>query len=63
MLCYLYKNSRRKNMATFDEYYAQSSEDTKSDHYDEHTDRWVDEASESVYGHSGHCDVHTDKIY
>ena len=47
-------------MADFEDYYAQSSGSSTSEHYDKHTDRWVDEASESVYGHSGHCDVHTD---
>ena len=47
-------------MANFEEYLAQSTTNQASYHYDEHTDRWVDEASVSVYGHSGHCDVHTD---
>lgn len=51
-------------MPTFEDYYAQSAQGSSasaSAHYDEHTDRWVDEASISVYGHSGHCDVHTDQ--
>ncbi len=48
-------------MSMFEEYLSQDeSIFNQSQHYDEHTDRWVDEASESVYGHSGHCDVHTD---
>lgn len=49
-------------MVTFEDYYAQSSQGaSSSSHYDVHTDRWVDEASISVYGHSGHVDVHTDE--
>lgn len=50
-------------MSLFEEYMAQDAGSLVSDsvHYDKHTDRWVDEASESVYGHSGHCDVHTDE--
>lgn len=48
-------------MSAFEEYLSQDATCTgSSNHYDEHTDRWVDEASESVYGHSGHCDSHTD---
>lgn len=48
-------------MSSFEEYILQeSSFSENSSHYDEHTDRWVDEASVSIYGHSGHCDVHTD---
>lgn len=48
-------------MSMFEEYLSQDATCTSSvSHYDEHTDRWVDEASESVYGHSGHCDIHTD---
>lgn len=31
-----------------------------SSHYDVHTDVWADEADEP-YGHSGHCDSHTDE--
>ncbi len=49
-------------MSTFEEYLSQSDYSYSStSHYDEHTDRWVDEASVSVYGHSGHADVHTDE--
>lgn len=50
-------------MSLFDEYLSQDSNigSGAANHYDEHTDRWVDEASESIYGHSGHCDVHTDE--
>lgn len=48
-------------MSIFEEYLAQSSGSSTSAHYDEHTDRWVDEADKSTYGHSGHADVHTDK--
>lgn len=48
-------------MASFEDYYNQSSQDDVSYHYDEHTDRWVDEAGQSVWGHSGHVDVHTDE--
>lgn len=49
-------------MLNFDEYLLQeSSYSENSSHYDEHTDKWVDEASVSIYGHSGHCDVHTDE--
>ena len=48
-------------MSLFEEYLSQDTSSSKSAHYDEHTDNWVDEASESVYGHSGHCDVHTDE--
>ena len=47
-------------MSLFEEYLAQDTASRDSSHYDEHTDKWVDEAGESVYGHSGHCDVHTD---
>ena len=47
-------------MSVYDEYLEQSSCSGSDEHYDEHTDKWIDEASESVYGHSGHCDVHTD---
>ena len=49
-------------MSLFDEYVSQSNEtytDT-SYHYDEHTDRWIDEGH-LPYGHSGHADVHTDE--
>ena len=45
----------------FEEYIEQSFSSSASSHYDKHTDRWVDEARESIYGHSGHCDVHTDE--
>ena len=56
------ERSERKNMEYFEEYLSQeSSANTSSSHYDEHTDRWVDEASISIYGHSGHADVHTDE--
>ena len=49
-------------MSDFDEYLSQDMGNiSETNHYDEHTDRWVDEASESVYGHSGHCDSHTDE--
>lgn len=49
-------------MSLFEEYMAQDGYQSESSgHYDEHTDKWVDEASESIYGHSGHCDVHTDE--
>lgn len=47
-------------MSIFEEYLSQSSSKSQSSHYDVHTDRWVDEASVSVYGHSGHVDSHTD---
>ena len=48
-------------MSNFEEYISQDAYvANSSNHYDAHTDRWVDEASISVYGHSGHCDVHTD---
>lgn len=47
-------------MSVFEEYLAQSTTNQVGHHYDTHTDRWVDEASTSVYGHSGHCDSHTD---
>ena len=48
-------------MSSFEEYILQeSSFSENSSHYDEHTDRWVDEASVSIYVHSGQCDVHTD---
>lgn len=47
-------------MAEFEDYFAQSTNTSTSDHYDRHTDRWVDEARESPYGHSGHADTHTD---
>jgi len=48
-------------MSIFEEYLSQDTTCAgDSRHYDEHTDKWVDEASVSVYGHSGHCDVHTD---
>lgn len=48
-------------MSLFDEYLAQDGcQGDSSNHYDEHTDRWIDEASETL-GHSGHCDVHTDE--
>lgn len=48
-------------MSMFETYLSQSSCGGSTSHYDEHTDRWVDEAGESIYGHSGHCDVHTDE--
>lgn len=48
-------------MTLFEEYLSQGTTENMSAHYDEHTDRWVDEASESIYGHSGHCDIHTDE--
>ena len=48
----------------FEEYLAQDSARPEGgDHYDVHTDRWVDEAGVSVYGHSGHADTHTDTEY
>lgn len=47
-------------MSIFEEYLAQCTSQQQSSHYDVHTDRWVDEASVSVYGHSGHADTHTD---
>ncbi len=50
-------------MTAYEEYLSQDEGvfvDSITNHYDEHTDRWVDEASESVWGHSGHNDVHTD---
>ena len=47
-------------MQKFEEYLSQDRGYDYSNHYDEHTDRWVDEASESIYGHSGHADIHTD---
>lgn len=56
------ERSERRIMDYFEEYLSQeSSASASSSHYDEHTDRWVDEGSVSVYGHSGHCDVHTDE--
>ena len=49
-------------MSLLEEYMAQdASSGRNGEHIDEYTDRWVDEASESVYGHSGYCDVHTDE--
>lgn len=50
-------------MSLFEEYLSQDSYSTSSVHHDEQTDRWVDEARESIYGHSGHCDVHSDEKY
>ena len=53
-------------MSIYEEYLQQETQQQYSvsdDHYDEHTDRWVDEASKSIYGHSGHVDIHTDKTY
>ena len=47
-------------MSLFEEYQAQDTSSRDSAHYDQHTDKWVDEAGQSVYGHSGHCDAHTD---
>lgn len=47
-------------MSLFEEYFFQSNTDSSSNHYDEHTDRWIDEGS-LPNGHSGHCDVHTDE--
>ncbi len=47
-------------MSVFEEYLSQASVTRDDEHYDKHTDRWVDEAKESVYGHSGHVDTHTD---
>ena len=49
-------------MSLFEEYMSQASS-SGSTHYDEHSDKWVDEASESIYGHSGYCDVHSDEKY
>lgn len=49
-------------MSLFEEYMSQASS-SSSAHYDEHSDKWVDEASESIYGHSGYCDVHSDEKY
>lgn len=48
-------------MSLYEEYLSQSNNNCQTSHYDEHTDRWVDEASESIYGHSGYCDIHTDE--
>lgn len=48
-------------MSAFEEYLSQSNNNSADSYYDEHTDRWIDEASESTYGHSGHCDSHTDE--
>ncbi len=45
----------------YEEYLSQSSANLESNHYDEHTDKWVDEGKVSIYGHSGHCDIHTDE--
>lgn len=50
-------------MPLFEEYLSQDSYSASSNHYDAHTDNWVDEASESVDGHSGYCDVHSDEKY
>lgn len=48
-------------MVSFADYFAQCNSNNDASHYDVHTDRWVDEAKESIYGHSGHADVHTDE--
>lgn len=49
-------------MSLFEEYVSQDSESGNyTGHYDEYTEQWVDEASESIYGYSGHCDIHTDE--
>lgn len=52
-------------MSLFEEYVYQDSycSSYDSNRYDKHTDRWADETRESVYGHSGHADVHTDTTY
>ena len=48
-------------MSYFEEYMEQSFSSSESSQYGKHTDRWVEESSESIYGNSGYCDVHTDE--
>lgn len=47
-------------MTVYEEYLEQSSSGNNVDHYDVHTDLWVDEGH-LPYGHSGHADTHTDE--
>lgn len=61
MIYFNHTNMEVTVMSYFEEYLEQSYSSSASSHYDKHTDRWVDEASESIYGHSGHCDIHTDE--
>lgn len=50
-------------MTIFEEYISQGIANNTYDYEDSsHTDGWVDEASESTYGHSGHCDVHSEYV-
>ena len=48
-------------MSVYEEYLSQAAGNSTDTYCDEHTDRWIDEASESTYGHSGHCDSHADE--
>ena len=57
----VFKDRECVNMSFFEEYVSQTTSNYSCSHYDEHTDKWVDEAGVSIYGHSGHCDVHTDQ--
>ncbi len=47
-------------MSVFEEYLSQSTESGMTSHYDEHTDRWVDEGDQP-WGNSGYVDIHTDE--
>lgn len=49
-------------MSSFEEYISQSSSCSGGDHYDKHTDRYVNDDKEPL-GYVGHVDNHTDKIY
>ena len=56
----------RYRMSLYEDYLRQETSHifaSADDHYDEHTDRWEDEGSVSIYGHSGHVDIHTDHTY
>ena len=50
------------NMWNFEEYLSQGSSSSSGDHYDKHTDRYVNDDKEPL-GYVGHCDCHTDKMY
>ena len=47
-------------MSAYEEYMNQDKSSNGSNHYDVHTDIWVDEGH-LPYGHSGHNDSHTDE--
>lgn len=51
-----------RNMSNFEEYLSQGSSYSSGDHYDKHTDRYVNDDKEPL-GYVGHCDCHTDKMY